>query len=383
MSSNYYRDRAQRLLADIAQLETKEAGERERAARERASALRTTGSISRTTSQSMVDSKQREARRSDEKAVDHDRRAADYGKQIASKRTQLAQAQRDADRADVAERQRASAGPGGAGVRIRRHAVVRAVEVEPIRALHGEVMEGEGFGKVDIARLADETTLDAVLDVSKGAVFAMVAAVPVIGPVVREVIGAAWTDTRVDRIERFVVELGRNVEAVQGRMDRDFVKRAEFHAAVEEVVERVVLRRNETKIPRFAAALTHSATTERPATRMRERFMDWLDQLRPIHVEILDRLVNEPEGWVRSPEALTIGQVAYSRLEHALDGLDTDRYDLRELESRGLIESLDDSSVLLPAANQLSRLVTPMGRQFHAFITAQRRDLANLREDPQ
>ena len=70
------------------------------------------------------------------------------------------------------------------------------------------------------------------------------------------------------------------------RLDRDFVKRDEFQALAEEALQLVVLRRNERKISGFSAAVAHSATIERPDQRMRERFLDWLDQLRPVHLEI-------------------------------------------------------------------------------------------------
>jgi len=185
----------------------------------------------------------------------------------------------------------------------------------------------------------------------------------------RELVGASWGDNRADRLERFATELGRNVEALEARIDREFVKRDEFGALAEESLERVVQRRNEPKISKFAAAVAHAATTERPDVRARERYLEWLDQLRPIHLEILGRLAAGGAGWIRAEDLITPGQVAISRLNYALNGLGWDRLDLNELEQRGLIGSLDDSGTLLRVAGDVGALLTLPGREFLAFVT--------------
>jgi hypothetical protein len=153
------------------------------------------------------------------------------------------------------------------------------------------------------------------------------------------------------------------------RIDREFVKRDEFAAMAEETLERIVLRRNERKILRFSAAVAHSATIERPDERTRERLLDWLDQLRPIHLEILRRFAREQEDWIRPPDALTVGQVAGSRVSQALRGLDVAPLELRELEQRGLIRSLENES-LLAVAEDVRAMLTPTGREFLGFITS-------------
>jgi hypothetical protein len=218
-------------------------------------------------------------------------------------------------------------------------------------------------------RLPPETTVDAAVEMSKALALGALASVPVLGPVLRELVGASWGDNRAERLERFATELGRNVEALQERLDREFVKRDEFEALAEESLERVVLRRNEPKISKFAAAVAHAATTERPDLQARDRYLDWLDRLRPIHLEILGRLAAGSAGWVRPADALTTGQVASSRITHALDGLTCDRLDLDELERRGLIGSLDDPTTLLGVADDVGALLTVPGRQFLAFVT--------------
>ena len=128
--------------------------------------------------------------------------------------------------------------------------------------------------RVEVVRIVDETDVDAVLELGKAAALGALASVPVIGPVLREVVGVSWIDNRAERLQRFAVELGRDVERIQDRLDAEFVKRRDFEALAEETIERVVQRRNEEKFRQFAAAVANSAAFERPNTRMRERFLD-------------------------------------------------------------------------------------------------------------
>ncbi len=368
------------------------------APKERASALRATQSITRTTSATSAQSKLRDAQRHEEQAVRHDRQAAQNSAQMATKRRSLSDAQRNLERAETMERKKQSAEADRQRRDELRQARIRyQAPSGPIPPTVGDprsflatadpdgaVPAGMGGTSrraersdahpepkvpIQIARLPEETNTDAVLELSKAAALGALAVVPVLGPVLRELIGTAWGDNRADRLHRFATALGRNVEDLQDRIDEEFVKNDEFEALAEETLERVVQRRNEQKIARFAAAVVHSATTDRPEQHMAERFLDWLDSLRPIHVQILSRLASGTPGWARPPDVISPGQVVQSRLFHALEGLGSDRYDLQELERRGLIGSVNNTSTLLAAANDIRSLLTPIGGSFLAFIT--------------
>lgn len=391
MSVSLYRGQVDRLTGEAAALETKAAGERDRAAKERGDSLRIAGSITKSTSASAAQSKARDAQRHEERAVQHDRQAAQYANQSATKRRALSEAQNRLGQSEAAERKKLAAEGDKRRRddqrrlsdldRARRAAMAGLTEsseshdaIRPAgavagmsqtdRAVVGEVIEP---GRT-VARLPPETTADATLEIAKAVALGTLSSVPVLGPILREVVGVSWGDNRAERLQRFATELARDVEALMERLDRDFVKRDEFQALAEETLERVVLRRNEQKIPGFSAAVAHSATIERPDQRRRERFLDWLDQLRPIHLEILRRFEHEGTDWVRPSDAITVGQVASSRVGHALNGLPVDPLDLRDLEQRGLIYSLEDSS-LIRIAGDVRAMLTPMGREFLAFIS--------------
>ena len=394
MSVSMYRGQADRLTTELAQLEEKAASERARAAKERADGLRASQSITRTTSPSTAQSKMRDAQRREEQAVRHDRQAAQYSTQSASKRKALSDAQRhlaDAETSDrkkltdEADRRRRDDQRRLSDLdRARRgltNALTPATGWQGVQETDGlEIDEEQREGPTGegrpapkqvskVSRLAPETTADTSLEIAMAAALGVLSLVPVVGPVLTQVIGAAWTEGKVERLERFAVALGRDVETVADRLDTDFVRRDEFESLAEQAIDRVVLRRNDRKISGFAAAVANSATIDRPDQRTRARFLDWLDQLRPVHLEILSRVASGGAEWVRPPDVLTVGQVAASRLALALSGLEYDYLDLRELQARGLIRSVDLDAALLSVADDVRSIVTPLGRQFLGFIS--------------
>jgi len=219
--------------------------------------------------------------------------------------------------------------------------------------------------------LPARTTVDDVLDVAGAAAMGALASVPVIGPILREVVGTAWTELRYERVERFATQLGEDMASLGDRIDHEFVCTAEFAALTEQVLESILQRRNEEKIAAFAAALAHASTLDRPDERERLRCVDDLGALRPAQIEVLSRLAAAGSAdWVRPSDVITVGQVAQSKLNLVLKGLDVDRLDLDELERRGLTRSLSDTVTLLAVANDVRAILAPRGRSFLEFITA-------------
>jgi hypothetical protein len=392
VSISSQRDQVARLANELAALDAKAAVERDRASKERSEALRLAGSITKSTSASTAISRARDAQRREERAVKYDRQAAQYASQSASKRQTLSQAETRLAQAEASERKKVAADAEKARRDDQRRRTdldntMRAVaeyprlsrtfapsgqpevSVDVRTGSDGDLRESVVVSDRGVARLPAETPADATLELAKAVALGSLASVPILGPVLREVIGVAWGDNRAARVERFASELARDVETMLDRIDREFVRREEFGALAEETLDRIVLKRNERKISRFSAAVAHSATRERPDQRTRDRYLDWLDQLRPIHLEILRRFGRDQSDWVRPLDVFTVGQVAGSRVSFALRGLDVDGVELRELEQRGLTLSLESSSLLL-VAEDVRAVLTPAGRDFLAFVTS-------------
>lgn len=367
MSSNYYQGRVDRLVDDLADLERKVAGERDQAAKERAAGLRATGSIRPSTSASTLQSKLKEAQRREEVAVKHDRSAARLMGDIAKKQRALTAARKQVIQAQSSERRRArNEDPSES-----QSASTEESADRPLITDHGtppdEAQVIHDPSDLELT-LAYPDVADAALDIATAVALGALSSVPVLGPILREVVGVAWGNNRADQLERFAKELAVRVEVLDARLDHDFVRRDEFHGLAEEALERVVQRRNERKIGSFASAVANSATVDRPSERDRDRFLDWLDQLRPIHIAILRRLSDPDEGWTRPGDAATTGQVAGSKLGHALDGLDAGSLEIADLQQRGLMRSLDDSTTLMAVAADVREVLTPIAKQFLRFI---------------
>lgn len=383
MSVDSYRRQVDRLISEMAALEMKAAGERDRAAQERASALRAQQSISRTTSAATARSRMADAQRHEANATRHDRQAGQLATQIATKQRSLSDSRRSLERLEASERRKLTEEDRrrerAAAIRYARESAPgTAVEASPAPAptaeLTGrrdtpEVPYAADESAVEIVRPVEEGSIDVVLEMSKAVALGALASVPVLGPVLREVVGISWGDDRAERLHRFALQLGRDVESLQARIDREFVSPRDFEALAEEAMERVVQRKNEEKIGAFSAAVANSATLDRPGKRLRERYLDWLDSLRPIHIAILQRLAIGRAGWARPPDVITVGQVAGSRLAYVHEDLQVDRHDMQELERRELIGSLNDTVTLMAAADDPSALVTPAGHALLAFIS--------------
>jgi hypothetical protein len=374
MSSSYHRGQVDRLSAELARLEGKEAGSRDKAARERAQGLRASQSVTPSTSASSAKSKLQSAQRHEARAVGYDQEAARYASQISTKRKALAAAQSKVSGAEQDQRRRTEEELRRAQTRTSRGRsqpiVVRATEQSVVA--NDEVKPGDVASPDDESHptsVSPESTADAALEIARAAAIGALGAVPVLGPILSEVIGVAWGSNRAERLERFAIQLGRDVEAIADRIDTEFVRRDEFHGLAEEAIERVVLRRNQAKIDRFSAAVANAATTERPDERARERYLDLLNDLRPVHLELLARLATPRPDWERPPDVLTVGQVVNSRLAFALQDLDYDRTEFAELQRRGLVASFEDQAVLLHAAEDIGRIVTPFGRGFLRYLT--------------
>lgn len=377
MSSNYYQGRVDRLVDDLADLERKVASERDRAAKERAAGLRATASIRFSTSASTKQSKLQEAQRKEEAAVRHDQSAARLIGDIAKKQRAVTEARKQAARAETSERRQVTFdGPATVPYELTEEFPNVPQATDPGASGEARVIRNPGDTELT---LTDPSVGDAALDIAAAVALGALSAVPILGPVLREVVGVAWGNNRAERLERFAKELAVRVEILDARLDHDFVRRDEFYGLAEEALERVAQRRNERKIGSFASAVANSATVDRPSERDRDRFLDWLDQLRPIHIAILHRLSDPPAGWERPLDVATTGQVASNKLRYALDGLDASQLDIAELQQRGLMRSLDGATTLLAVADDVRGALTPIASQFLQFIATE----GMVEKDPQ
>lgn len=365
MSVDSYRQQVSRITEDISRSEAKIATAQERAAREREAAMRDESSASRTTSRTTADSYSRSAQRHQERAIQYDKEAAQAQAQVSGKRRSLSTVQRDLANAETRESRRASQHRSGLRALEPEYRLLdlgaQATTTQPDRMASGE-------SRIQVAKWDEDTMVDAALEIGRAGVLGALGSIPLLGPVFSEIAATAWGSNRMDRAIRFAEHLGRDVEALQDRMDAEFVRHADFEALAEDVLDRVVQRKNATKGRDFAAAIARGATFDRPEQRARDRYVDWLDQLRPHQLELLRRLAEPDPLWTRPVDALSVGQVVQSRIANLVAEIGTDQYDWNELERRGLVRSTANDVTLLSAASDHRALVTEAGKAFLNFV---------------
>ena len=197
----------------------------------------------------------------------------------------------------------------------------------------------------------------------------LISTIPIVGPVLGELVGAFIPDVRFRRVERLAEELKEKVTQVSDRLDGEYVRREEFTVLFEDAFVRATQARNDQKTAAFAAFMAHSMTTDRPSLADRERYLDILDELRPVHLQILAVLAAGSGPEPASPP-FTVSQAASTALSAVLARVDgADWQDLADLERRGLTRPMAESSLLI--ATNVRNTLLPLGLAFVEFIAAE------------
>ena len=204
------------------------------------------------------------------------------------------------------------------------------------------------------------------LVVARATAVGLISAIPIVGPVLGELVGAFIPDVRFRRVERLAEELKEKVTEVSDRLDGEYVRREEFAVLFEDALERATQARNDQKTAAFAAFIAHSMTLDRPPLVDRHRYLDILDQLRPVHLQILAVLAAGSGPEPASPP-YTVGQAATTAISAVLAKAEgADWQDLADLERRGLTRPIAESLPLI--ATNVRNTLQPLGLAFVEFV---------------
>jgi hypothetical protein len=202
----------------------------------------------------------------------------------------------------------------------------------------------------------------------RAAAVGLISTIPIVGPVLGELVDAFIPDLRFRRVERLAEELKEEVAGVSDRLDSEYVRREEFAVLFEDALERATQARNDQKTAAFATFMAHSMTVDRPSLADRQRYLDILDQLRPVHLQLLAVLAAGSGPEPASPP-FTVGQAAATALAAVLSRVEgADWPELADLERRGLIRPIAESSLLI--ATDVRNLMLPLGLAFAEFVAA-------------
>lgn len=218
--------------------------------------------------------------------------------------------------------------------------------------------------------VASDIVADRAKAAGYGAAVGLLAAAPIVGPVLAGIVGSFIPNAKLDRATLFVNDLGEQLRHLQGDIDEEFVRQEDFAATVEDILDRVTRRKNDAKLKYFAAALAKSATRARPASGDRDRFIDLLDELRPTHLSVIAGIARgTPSPIARYP--FTVGTAVYDAIAAATAGSGSEdvAQDMHDLEVRGLLRSIGDGITSLHVARDVRALLTPLGDRFVEFAS--------------
>jgi hypothetical protein len=222
-------------------------------------------------------------------------------------------------------------------------------------------MSGDDHLHERAERIDDPAVRDDVLV----GVMAALSAVPVVGGLISTYISEYVPRQKQRRLVEFVRDLTAAFETERERLDRDYVKTADFDRMVEDVLERVTTVRNEGMHHYWAELLAGVATFDRPDERDSERMIDALDQLREPHLRLLHVIAttNEP------PPGLYAGPVSATLKWKMPDVSDADaRSDWGDLARFGLVHDYPAGLMTAHGAGDLSSRMTDLGRRFVSLL---------------
>ncbi len=230
---------------------------------------------------------------------------------------------------------------------------------------------------MDAPRPAQESSLtrshDLVLETARATVLGVIGTLPVVGPTLSSVVSVYVPEIRWQRLTRLVGALDEAVRAVEDRLDGEFVSRREFAQLFEDVLDRSIRAKNDRKTAAFAAFAARSMTVDRADEIETERYLALLDDLTAVQLGALAAISTGVTGPLPTDTLYVVGARAYQVLASVIVPTGSDHYlDVAELTIRGLLQPMDDTSVLMHiASGNVRALLTPLGEGFVSYVTAQ------------
>lgn len=191
----------------------------------------------------------------------------------------------------------------------------------------------------------------------------VIASVPLFGPVIAAALRQVMPRDHAIYLASFLGEVAGRIEGVEEeKFDREYFDSSEFMADTRRIIDALRMTRNQEKRRYYVAALTNSATSDRPDLVERKRFIDLLEQLRPSHLSLLAVIA-------RSDDELWHGTTDnYLREKLPDQDLENIRLDWTDMQQTGLLASIPGGMSSTPLSQQVWNAFPAIGRRFAKFI---------------
>lgn len=190
---------------------------------------------------------------------------------------------------------------------------------------------------------------------------AILSAVPVAGGSLATLISEYVPRQKQLRLVHFVEDLGRRMDAERDRVDQEFVRTSEFHAMVEDVLDRIQQRKNEGKFRYWADLVAGVASHERPPSADRERLVETLDRLRPSHLRLLHVVATTTTGRPGLYAGGVSDTLSWKMPDTPIEDI---RRDWDDLAREDLLQGYPSGMMTAAGAGNLAVRLTPYGQQF-------------------
>jgi hypothetical protein len=215
-------------------------------------------------------------------------------------------------------------------------------------------------------------------DVAYAVAKAAVSAAPVVGGPAAELLGLIFGPPLEKRREKWLEQLAGAVEELQEKVSEltpeSLSKKDAFVSTALRATEIAIRTHQQEKLEALRNAVVSAALPGAPGDTQQQIFLNHVDSLTPLHLQILD-FFQAPQGWGQRHQITyptwTMGAPA-TVLEHSMPSLAGQRglYDqiVNDLEQRGLMTS-GGLHTTMSSQGMFSRRTTPLGEQFLQFIS--------------
>ncbi len=198
-------------------------------------------------------------------------------------------------------------------------------------------------------------------------VVALSSLVPCVGSVLSAIASGRLVDRKLARVTETIDFLRFELGELRADVDEQYVASEDFEELLELAMRRAADERGEEKRRLYARFLAHGMTDRRNATfEENVRFLRTIEELQPVHVEIL-RILSEESDENRPQEGVTV-----QTMQHHLRSMDESDINERmvELGIMGAVTVSPPFRLLNPRSPMKTMdFLTPYGRRLLSYIT--------------
>lgn len=213
------------------------------------------------------------------------------------------------------------------------------------------------------------------IDHSLSVIKAAVNAIPVAGGPIGSLLSDYLPSTVEKRKTEFLINLGKDLESVEERLQNDFVSKDYFLSTFMQAFRRAIENHQDEKVTAFRAIIVNSAIDQSPKEDEIASFISITDRLTALHIKLL-KILADPQKAVDANEQAKIRFESISMgglstlFQMLLSDYPVDLVDVsfRDLYNMGL-QNTERGGVTMTRDGIVSKRTTDFGDRYLRYIT--------------